>query len=88
MGENSENKLILTTAPNVQEYRTWAALPQFEDTWIGGHPGNLEPCEPEPTDARIRVDLNVKQNVTVRRDPIQTATYLVGILLNLDDMLL
>ena len=79
---------MLTTAPDVEKYRIWSALPQFQNTWICGQLGDLEPREPEPTNARIRVDLNTKHDVTARGGPIQTATYLVGILLNLDNMLL
>jgi len=86
MEGNSRNELILTTAPDIQEYRIWSTLPQFEDTWICRDPGYLEPREPEPTDAKMRVDLNTKHVVTPRGDPIQIATYLGGILLNLNNM--
>ena len=78
---------MLTTAPDVEKYCIWPALPQFEDTWICRHPSDPEPREPEPTNTRIRVNLNAKHDVTVRGGPIQTATYLVGILLNFDNML-
>lgn len=87
-GANSRNEPMLTTAPDVEKYCIWPALPQFEDTWICRHPSDLEPREPEPTNARIRINLNAKHDVTVRGGPIQTATYLVGILLNFDNMLL
>ena len=68
MGEilktNPENGLILTAASNVQKYRIWPVLPQFEDAWICRHPDDPELREPELQNAEIWVDLNMKHNVT------------------------
>jgi hypothetical protein len=86
-----ENELILTAASNVQKYRIGSVLPQLEDAGIRRYLGDSELRECERPNARIRAGLDTKHNVTVpcRFYPISAGTtaYLVGILLNLDNML-
>ena len=89
---NSENELILLTATShVQKYRTWPVLRQPKDAWIRRCPGDPNFGESEPPDARIRVGLSMKHNVTAPCGfyliNAGTTAYLVGILLNPENML-
>ena len=64
---NPENQPILTAASNTQRYHVRLVLRQFENMRICGHPGDLEFHEPERTNARIWVDLNMKRNIITPR---------------------
>ena len=57
-----------TAASNVQKYCVWTILQKFKDARIRGRPSDLEHCESEPTNARVREDLRTERNVITSTD--------------------